>query len=267
MINAYKGGNIGMISNNITKVWNSKHINLDVVKLLCMENNFTIDYAKTLYKPVRPKEKNKLLQEYTRKKVPHFFIYAKDKEFDKVERRNNSVVNRLHKIIPNPMINFKAVGLNNFDYKMLMDDSNVDMNNVIAKLIIEKYEELDLKKRFLPIVNENEDSRLILYMYVDIRNQLLSVWNNINYVVDVLVKFLYKSKKSSYKTTLWASFGDVLVKNLRYNISMNQTYCEICGDLVTMTGFNQKYCDECATDVIRENNRKRFKKWYDNQKV
>lgn len=44
MIAAYVGGNIGVISNDITKIYNTPgDINLDVVKLLCMENNFTID--------------------------------------------------------------------------------------------------------------------------------------------------------------------------------------------------------------------------------
>ncbi len=40
---AYTGGNIGIISNNITKIWNSGNVNLDVIKWLCMENNFVID--------------------------------------------------------------------------------------------------------------------------------------------------------------------------------------------------------------------------------
>lgn len=43
LANAYTGGNIGMISNDITKIWNNANPNLDVVKLLCMENNFVID--------------------------------------------------------------------------------------------------------------------------------------------------------------------------------------------------------------------------------
>lgn len=45
MIHAYTGGNIGPISNNITKVWNSENITeeqLNVVKWLCMENNQVI---------------------------------------------------------------------------------------------------------------------------------------------------------------------------------------------------------------------------------
>ena len=45
MIHAYTGGNIGPISNNITKIWNSGQIGqeqLDVVKWLCFENNAVI---------------------------------------------------------------------------------------------------------------------------------------------------------------------------------------------------------------------------------
>lgn len=46
MINAYTKGNIGPVSNNITKIWNSGKITqeeLDVVKWLCFENNAVID--------------------------------------------------------------------------------------------------------------------------------------------------------------------------------------------------------------------------------
>ena len=43
---AYTGGNIGVISNDISKIWNSGNINddaLKAIKILCMENNFVID--------------------------------------------------------------------------------------------------------------------------------------------------------------------------------------------------------------------------------
>lgn len=42
LTNAYKA-NIGIISNEITKIWNSDVPNIDAVKWLCMINNFTID--------------------------------------------------------------------------------------------------------------------------------------------------------------------------------------------------------------------------------
>ena len=252
---AYKGGNIGMISNNITKIWNSEDINLDCIKLLCMENNYTIDFAKTLYKPERPNHINKKLKQYTNKKVPHFFIYAKDKDSKNVNTINKSVINRLHKIIPNPIINFKAVGLNNFNFKMLMDEKHIDISTDSAQAIIEKYTELDLKKRFIPIENDDDDSNDVIYLYIDIRNQILHINSNINYVVDVLVEYLYGHKHSKFKTTLWSSFGDIIVENLKFNIVMDQTYCEICGDLVEKITNNQKYCDECANDIHKKSKR------------
>ncbi len=46
LIAAYTGGNIGEISNAITKIWNSGEITeekIKVMKWLCMQNNFTID--------------------------------------------------------------------------------------------------------------------------------------------------------------------------------------------------------------------------------
>lgn len=46
LILAYTGGNIGMISNAITKIWNSGEITeekIKTVKLLCLQNNFVID--------------------------------------------------------------------------------------------------------------------------------------------------------------------------------------------------------------------------------
>ena len=43
LIAAYTGGNIGTISNNVTKIWNSADIDIDAIKLLCMESNFAID--------------------------------------------------------------------------------------------------------------------------------------------------------------------------------------------------------------------------------
>ena len=43
LIAAYTGGNIGVISNDITKIWNSDCVDIDAIKLLCMENNHHID--------------------------------------------------------------------------------------------------------------------------------------------------------------------------------------------------------------------------------
>lgn len=64
------GINIGEYSNNITKIWNSDNINLDVIKWLCMENNFTIDFAKTLFMPTRPDHVDEKIKDYIKIKCP-----------------------------------------------------------------------------------------------------------------------------------------------------------------------------------------------------
>lgn len=246
--NAYSGGNIGVISNNISKIWNSEDINLDVIKWLCMETNFTVDYAKTLYKPTRPKDIGKQIKKHTKAKVPHFFIYAKDKEKDQVEKINSSVVNRIESVIPNIKLNFKAAGLGKFDYKMLLSDKDITVK--LNDEIIKKYTELDLKKHFFVRESDEEDTSDNLFIYRDIRKQILEVNNDLSYVVDVLIEHLYGKKRSSYKTTLWSSFGDVIVQNLKKNVEAEygneSIQCERCGKRIEATTSNKKYCDRCS---------------------
>lgn len=265
---AYTGGNIGLYSNNISKIWNGNNINLDAIKLLCLENNFTIDYAKTLYKPKRPSDIQKLITRYTKSKVPHFFIYAKDKDKKKVASLNNSTVNKLHNIIPNPTISFKEMKLGEFDYKMLMFNSEV----IINEEIVDRYTELDLKKHFM-INSQDEECSNIVYLYQEIKNTILDMNPDINYVTDVLVKYLYEHKKSNFKTTLWECFGDVMVENLKRNIPNGfddgYTLCEVCGKRIEDSS-NKKYCKECAKEIWLEqnriNNRERMRKLRNSKK-
>jgi hypothetical protein len=214
LIMAYKA-NIGEISNNITKIWNSNNINLNVIKWLCMENNFTIDFAKTLYMPTRPEHVNETISKYIKAKVPHFFIYAKDK--DKVEDLNNSVVNMLETVIPNKRINFVKVA-GKLNYRMLMKNSRVKLDEEI----INTYEKLDKNKKWMSKRKDNNETNEILYIYKVIREEILKINNDIDYVVDILVKYLYQ-KKSSRKDTLWKSFGDVLYANLCINLREYKT--------------------------------------------
>lgn len=261
---AYTGGNIGIISNDITKIWNSENVNLDVVKLLCMENNFTIDYAKTLYKPKRPQNKKKLITNYTKSKTPHFFIYAKDKDINKVEKINNSTVNRLHTIIPNPRLKFRNEDIGEFSYTNLMRNKNIELNKK-ARQIIEKYTELDLNKRFISMnVQDEESTDDTMFLYRDIRNQILEVNSDIYYVTDVLVKFLYEEKKSNYKTTLWSSFGDIIVENINNNIELDYGECIECGQIIRKTNNRIKYCTSCFNKKRRDYKTKKQREYRKN---
>lgn len=254
---AYTGGNIGMVSNNITKIWNSDNVNLDVVRLLCMESNFVIDFAKTLYKPERPNEQHKLINSFTKAKTPHFFIYAKDKEKNKVEKVNGSVVNKLEKMIPNPNINYNAGNLGKFNYKMLMNNKKGGSDSKI----IERYTELDLKNHFMITKVSNDEAGNSVYLYKEIRNNILEINNNISYVVDVLVGYLYVHKKNNYKTTLWECFGDIIVENLKKNISDNSMLCEICGGRIEQTNNKSRYCLKCAKEIKYQQDRIADKKY------
>ena len=259
LIAAYTGGNIGCYSNNISKIWDNEEIwssddkdkkeeALKAIKLLCMENNFTIDYAKTLYKPERPKEIKKLISKYTKRKLPHFFIYAKDKKRHQVESINNSTVNKLLKIIPNPRVSLNKLKLDDFDYNMLILDDYKNKDREVIKT----YKELDTKKHTM--FNRNKNSENYNYVYKDIRDKILEVNGDIQHVIYSLVKYLYEVKKIKNKTTLWECFGDVLVKNLKYNVSLSYMYCEKCGNLTKRNNdksHSQKYCKKCSLEMIK----------------
>ncbi|MFF2090181.1 hypothetical protein [Paenibacillus sp. NPDC058174] len=262
LVTAYTGGNIGTISNDITKIWNSESINLDAIKWLCAENNYTIDFAKTLYKPTRPKEKKIIISSYTRNKSPYFLKHANNENDAQFEKWNTSTMNRLEKIITNPRLQFKTMNLGEFDYSVLMKNKEVSIN----ENIVEMYTKLDLNKKFISNNNKTEKEYYTgdnLYIYTKIRNEITETFKqfSIDYIVDVLVKYLYLYKKSNYKTTLWSSFGDIIVKNISSNISDHANgllnRCEVCGLKITKINSRIKYCETCSKERSREQTRRR----------
>lgn len=121
--------------------------------------------------------------------------------------------------------------------------------------IIAKYEELDKKKRFL--INKTEsDNGNYSYVYKYIREEILKVCNDPVYVTDVLVEYLYGYKKSPRISTLWNSFGDVIVSNLKENLA-GTALCEDCGDRFEITKQRQKKCPECHEITKKEKARLR----------
>jgi arsenate reductase-like glutaredoxin family protein len=262
LINSYSGGNIGWYSNNISKIHNAEDRNLEVIKVLCCLNNFVIDYAKTLFMPDVPNHIQKSIIQCTKGKLPHYFMYAKDKTKEQVEKINNIGVNKLKKsIIKDVRINFQLEG--DFDYTKLMFHDDVKIGSNSAKEIIDIYRKLDLKKRYI-LTEDKDDGKYNSYKYAyqKIRREILEVNPNILYVVDVLVKFLYSHRNSKFKTTLWECFGDVICGNIQRNVEVKYKYCEVCGDLIEDTVHNKKYCDICFKE--KELNRQRLK-WHKNK--
>ena len=251
MIKAYTTGNIGPISNNITKIWNNNVITqqeIDVVKWLCFENNAVIDCAKTGWLPTRPQEIDKIIKSYTKAKVPYFFQFAKDKESEQVEHSNESAMNRLSAYIPDKRISYCKT-VSKFDYRMLMNlDCGFDIRE--DNQIIERYKYYNRNQNFLfKTDDENHASQKDLYMFRFIRDKILEETEvELNYVVNTLVVYLYTVQKNSNKKMLWSSFGDVIVKNLKKNVKGK--ICPICGKRFEPNSNRQLTCSEECSEKL-----------------
>lgn len=270
LIKAYEK-NIGSYANLISKVWNRDVIDdnaIDVARLLTFESNACIDFAKSLWFPERPDEVNQLMREYTGSKLPKFFMYAKDKKRDQVEKSSNSVVDRLGKIIPRNRIHFEEV-VDQYDHKKLLNNASIDITVDVAKEIINVYEKLNLSK-FIDIKKQAKlqgDSikRVEYRVYKKIRNELREVINDDIYITDVLVEYLYTNDKPN-KDSLWDCFGKVIVRNLKRNIN-GVVECLDCQCVIDKTKQRQVRCIDCQEERNKYLKRERSRKRRQNKSV
>ena len=262
MIKAYTTGNIGPISNNITKIWNHDKITqkeIDVVKWLCFENNAVIDCAKTGWLPTRPAEIDKIIKSYTKAKVPYFFQFAKDKEPEQTEHPNESAMNRLSAYIPDKRISYcKTIG--KFDYRKLMNlDCGFDIRE--DSLIIERYEYYNQNKDKIFNIDDGKYlNQMDCYLPKYVRDKIIEETRyDLDYITNTLVVYFYTIKKSSNKELLWSSFGDVIVENLKKNVKGK--ICPICGKRFEPNNNRQLTCsEECGEKLNIIKQRERDKK-------
>ena len=264
---AFTGGNIGSISNDITKIWSTistdsdKKEALTAIRWLCMETNFTIDYAKTLFKLKRPESVNNILKKYHRMNVPYFFVYAKDKPEGKVEKSNECVMNKISEEIVSNNIMFNSIkNLKKIDYKMFLDHKNDDYTNE------------ELNKKFLEwnknygnniIIDKEDDSKnnlptLIKEFFVDMDK----IESDRNLQVTSLVNLLYKKQSLRKKKLLWLTYGEILYNNLLSNIGNKKTETEVCmqcGKRVKKGELIRKKCSKCRDIELQEKNTKTIK--------
>jgi hypothetical protein len=255
---AYSNNAIGLYSNSITKVWNSDEPNLDVIKLLCLEGNYSIDAAKTLFFIERPDNINNLISRYTKSKTPHFFIYAKDKSPKNVEQLNEStIMGRLEKLIPNSSLRFDKHGLGRFDYAMLMKNKG----QIIIDEIVDKFIPLNqsIGHNRVKGKKQDEEHNHMDFLYSSLRDEMFSTGYDESVVVDVLIAYLY-GKKTKHKSSLWFAFGDIIYSNLLANIEKSKLRgtisCDVCGVRVKDTNNKTLYCDKCGGFILQEQVRK-----------
>ena len=249
---AFTSGNIGPASNLITIAKNNNESDREevdkVVKWLTMEVNFLIDGAKTLFFLTRPKYADEIIKKHTKGKLPNFFIYAKDKEPHQVEPPNNSTMNRIAASIPDTKIRFSK-SISKFDYRMLM---NLDCDFSISSdsKIVRSYDYWNAR------VNEFEEDKAVknqdMYKYKNLRKKVLEEsGEDIDYIVNTLVAYLYTVRKTSAKKGLWDSFGDVILENLKKNLEGKGKICQVCGKRFAQKRATQNYCSTDCYDKAK----------------
>lgn len=241
---AYTGGNIGEISNAISKIWNSSEITEDkkqVVKLLVMNNNFVIDYAKTLFKPIPPDSVKDRINEYTKGKLPYFFVYAKKKKEKQVIESNGSPVNRIRKLRPQKKIScaFKGTYIGKLDYRVLMHDIGIETDRKVIDLFKKLTRHLNYK-----MVN-NGDENNYSAIFEAIKQELLNTGYSLGEICDMLVRELFYEHKTAKKLTFWNIFGDTVYEHINEKVLSGFIECKRCGKRFYPDRVTQIYCPKC----------------------
>ena len=257
---AFTGGRIGGISNDITKIWNSENITEEaksVVKWLCMETNFTIDYAKTLFKPTRPKEIDDIMKSYTRSKVPNFFVYAKNKTIDQVEEINDSMMNKVSKEIKEQHNMFgKIRGLEKVNYLYMLPNMHDEYSNEEINKCFDRW-----NKNYgnnIKIDEENFDKNNINVIVSELKKDLLRIESDENKIINSLVSFLYKKNSSRKKKLFWYAYGEQIYYNLLSNLD-NNNICWKCGRRVEELN-EDNICKKCENKKKKEIKNSKMKK-------
>jgi len=273
IVMAYHHGNIGTPSNEITKIFDTLSPDstreeieqaIEIVALRCCDVNYVIDYAKTLYKPTIPKDIRDIYKQYSNRKVPHFFLYAKDKKHHQVEKPTNNNINRIEKLVKSNKIVFnddKVLGKSKYNYKMLMTDPEVSYTKEDEEKILNLYRELEtcklrqLKRMDFDTCDVRDKQKVLMFLEKDAlvqREQFSKMLGySKEYICDVLIKLL---QGDANKDTLWKLYGDVIYKNLEKRLTGTKR-CRVCGERFT---YNEKarktsnYCNICASEIHRK---------------
>lgn len=266
---AFTGGNIGIYSNAISKIWNSevflsgseteKQDAVACVKQLCCQNNFVIDFAKTLYKPEFPREVRERIARYTNVRLPAFFAFAKDKEKTQIQERNSSLVNRLYDKIPDKPINTRGLHLDTLNHQKMMSDGNIRCTDKTAAL----YDTLSRQYRYMIHMKDARADNM-QYIAKKIRESFSDLGHTDEETADMLVEYLYGRGKR-YKQILWFCYGEQVVANIRKNIETPDTKfisCIDCGEWIEIRARDNRTrrCPSCQKAYVRMYDRKRKQK-------
>lgn len=266
--------NIGYYSNLITKVMNGNMRNDELVAKICWINNQVIDYAKTKWQLSPTEELEKQLKELDKRRLPYFFIWAKDKKRNSVASPNeNSLVDQMALSIDEmeSNIKFNLRKIDKFDINCLLSvdieniEDNKDLVKLFKKLAMSKYQTMIRMK-----VDGDTDYR---HNYVnkeikrEMKNYCFKNGISIDTAADVCINHVFT--KNSERDVLFTIFGDIIVKRLedRFSDLLNGTMirCKKCGKLVEKKNNKTIYCNRCSKEVLQQQKNKwKREKWCKN---
>lgn len=245
---AFTGGNIGVVSNNISKIKNSQEIRnpetkqeaIDCLRWLCLINNETIDFAKCLYKSTPPKHIKEIISKYVNKKLPTFFTYAKDKKPEQVEPLNDCIVNRIFTLYPENEFKLTFEDKKRFDYRMLMSNPDIEIDEAVLKTYSDIVSNAKLK------VGKEETSN------VTVIDDIISAMQKFDYaqyeICDMLIKDMFKAhnhfKNDRRKDFFFLVYGDIVYENIVANKSKYSYICIDCGAEIKRVNGKCR-CAEC----------------------
>ena len=227
-----------------------------------MVNNEVIDFAKTLYKSTPPKNIKETIAKYVNKKLPAFFVYAKDKKSEQVEAINDCIVNRIFTLYPEDNFKFAFVDKRRFDYRMLMNNPDIVVDEEVLRVYSDTVSTIKLKK------DKEEASNAIVV------GDIIKVMQQFDYaqyeICDMLVKDMFKEhtvfKEDRRKEFFFYVYGDIVYENILANKLKYGYICIDCGAEINKTRGKQCRCEKCQKiyrkKVINEN----AKKYYTNKK-
>lgn len=205
-------------------------------------------------------------------KVPYFFTNVKKYSVNKVSELNDSLVNSLRNIVPDERIYFEECVKGEFDWKNLLSGKSLLKDIPNDKKLIKRFNYLHEHKQDIYNSMSEDDKNKNINVNLYIVNELMKTCteefkepkDKKIYILDVLVKYLYKNHHEEKMNTLWNCLGKILYENLEIKLK-NTKRCEVCGkrfNYEQKVGKPEVYCVKCKR--IKELERKR--KWENNQR-
>lgn len=265
---AFNSKSIGYYSNAITKIWNISRNEdwslteeqVKVIKLLVGENNFQIDAFKTMYMPIRPENVNYVISKYLNVKVPRFFEYAKDYEYDQTDTLTDTPVNNIAQVVKIPRIQYgKFDFANEFDYREFlskpMDDNrfNQEVVNIYKDVVnsakFDKKQD-DVVKDYKLVINQARNKIYSRCKEIGVTN-----WHDI---VDNIIEEIFSRNPTGKKQMFWEMFGSTMYQHLMkdFDNEIDISYCIDCGEeIVVRKGTNTCRCRSCQDEYTLVSNR------------